>query len=64
MSSTIFPSLTTFFGGHGHHSPLHPTISPNQQFLSQNLAITPLNFKRVRVGILKVQRVELCFTEK
>ncbi|MFS7924582.1 hypothetical protein Hanom_Chr03g00274321 [Helianthus anomalus] len=47
MSSTIFQSLTTFFSGNGHHSPPHPTISPNQQFLSQNLAITPLNFTRV-----------------
>ncbi|MFS8028933.1 hypothetical protein Hanom_Chr16g01516381 [Helianthus anomalus] len=28
MSSTIFSSLTTFFGGNGHHSPSHPTISP------------------------------------
>ncbi|MFS7992899.1 putative Heme oxygenase (biliverdin-producing) [Helianthus anomalus] len=28
MSSTIFPSLTTFFSGGGHHSSPHPTISP------------------------------------
>ncbi|MFS7905090.1 hypothetical protein Hanom_Chr01g00043651 [Helianthus anomalus] len=28
MSSTIFPSLTTFFNGGGHHSPSHPTIFP------------------------------------
>ncbi|KAJ0853933.1 hypothetical protein HanRHA438_Chr14g0656871 [Helianthus annuus] len=28
MSSTIFPSLTTFFSGGGHHSSSHPTISP------------------------------------
>ncbi|MFS8031671.1 hypothetical protein Hanom_Chr17g01548631 [Helianthus anomalus] len=28
MSSTIFSSLTTFFGGNGHHSPPHPTICP------------------------------------
>ncbi|MFS7919435.1 hypothetical protein Hanom_Chr03g00212661 [Helianthus anomalus] len=27
-SSTIFPSLTTFFSGSGHHSSPHPTISP------------------------------------
>ncbi|KAJ0545488.1 hypothetical protein HanIR_Chr08g0350381 [Helianthus annuus] len=40
MSATIFLSLTTFFSGNGHHSPPHPTISPNQQFLSQNQIIT------------------------
>ncbi|MFS7959164.1 hypothetical protein Hanom_Chr08g00687411 [Helianthus anomalus] len=28
MSSPIFSSLTTFFSGGGHHSPPHPTISP------------------------------------
>ncbi|MFS7994413.1 hypothetical protein Hanom_Chr12g01105811 [Helianthus anomalus] len=28
MSSTIFPSLITFFSGGGHHSSPHPTISP------------------------------------
>ncbi|MFS7921487.1 hypothetical protein Hanom_Chr03g00237331 [Helianthus anomalus] len=28
MSLTIFPSLTTIFSGGGHHSPPHPTISP------------------------------------
>ncbi|MFS8031547.1 hypothetical protein Hanom_Chr17g01547171 [Helianthus anomalus] len=28
MPSTIFPSLTTFFSWGGHHSPPHPTISP------------------------------------
>ncbi|MFS8032416.1 putative Heme oxygenase (biliverdin-producing) [Helianthus anomalus] len=28
MSSTIFPSLTTFFSRGGHHSSPHPTISP------------------------------------
>ncbi|MFS7937570.1 hypothetical protein Hanom_Chr05g00429211 [Helianthus anomalus] len=39
MSSTIFLSLTTFFSGGGHHSSPHPTISPNQQFHSQNQTI-------------------------
>ncbi|MFS7970604.1 putative exoribonuclease II transcription factor C2H2 family [Helianthus anomalus] len=28
MLLTIFPSLTTIFSGGGHHSPPHPTISP------------------------------------
>ncbi|MFS7983282.1 hypothetical protein Hanom_Chr11g00972701 [Helianthus anomalus] len=28
MSLTIFPSLTTFFSGGGHHSSPHPTIFP------------------------------------
>ncbi|MFS7973219.1 hypothetical protein Hanom_Chr09g00854081 [Helianthus anomalus] len=28
MSLTIFPSLTTIFTRGGHHSPPHPTISP------------------------------------
>ncbi|KAJ0801671.1 hypothetical protein HanPI659440_Chr03g0119831 [Helianthus annuus] len=28
MSLTIFPSLTTIFSRGGHHSPPHPTISP------------------------------------
>ncbi|MFS7991114.1 hypothetical protein Hanom_Chr12g01067011 [Helianthus anomalus] len=28
MSLTIFPSLITIFSGGGHHSPPHPTISP------------------------------------
>ncbi|MFS7966002.1 hypothetical protein Hanom_Chr09g00768751 [Helianthus anomalus] len=70
MSSTIFPSLTTFFGGNGHHSPPHSTVSPNQQFHSQNLAIMALIFPRVilwnmpsrvnymgAVGILNLPRV-------
>ncbi|MFS7961895.1 hypothetical protein Hanom_Chr08g00720361 [Helianthus anomalus] len=35
-----FPLLTTFFSGNGHHSPPHPTISPNQQLPSQNKTIT------------------------
>ncbi|KAJ0945099.1 hypothetical protein HanPSC8_Chr03g0124271 [Helianthus annuus] len=46
MSSTIFPSLTTFFSGGGHHSSPHPTISPNQQFHPQNQTITALIFPR------------------
>ncbi|KAF5780831.1 hypothetical protein HanXRQr2_Chr11g0476421 [Helianthus annuus] len=28
MSLTIFPSLTSIFSRGGHHSPPHPTISP------------------------------------
>ncbi|MFS8000055.1 hypothetical protein Hanom_Chr12g01173881 [Helianthus anomalus] len=28
ISSIIFPSLTTFFSGGGHHSSPHPTIFP------------------------------------
>ncbi|MFS7990352.1 hypothetical protein Hanom_Chr11g01057801 [Helianthus anomalus] len=30
MSSTIFPSLTTFFSRGGHHSLPRPIISPQQ----------------------------------
>ncbi|MFS8027018.1 hypothetical protein Hanom_Chr16g01493561 [Helianthus anomalus] len=36
MSATIFPSLVTFFSGGGHHSPPHPTISPQLTITLKN----------------------------
>ncbi|MFS8000976.1 hypothetical protein Hanom_Chr13g01184891 [Helianthus anomalus] len=50
MSSTIFSSLTTFFSRGGHHSPPHPTISPQptitltKQFPSRVKKITKIDF--------------------
>ncbi|MFS7925893.1 hypothetical protein Hanom_Chr04g00290561 [Helianthus anomalus] len=40
MSSTIFPSLTTFFSGGGHHSSPHPTIFPQPTNTLTNKTIT------------------------
>ncbi|MFS8003602.1 hypothetical protein Hanom_Chr13g01215851 [Helianthus anomalus] len=52
MSSTIFPSLTTFFSGGGHHSSPHPTIPPNQQIPSQNKTLTRDGDNENRIALM------------
>ncbi|MFS8008414.1 hypothetical protein Hanom_Chr14g01272551 [Helianthus anomalus] len=51
MSLTIFPSLTTFFGGNGHHSPPHPTISPQPTDTLTKINHNALNTSRKSVSV-------------
>ncbi|MFS8025631.1 hypothetical protein Hanom_Chr16g01477391 [Helianthus anomalus] len=61
MSSTIFPVLTIFFGGNGHHSPPHPTISPQPTITltkKKKKTITPVK-KITKIESVVRSRVKL-----
>ncbi|MFS7995056.1 hypothetical protein Hanom_Chr12g01113521 [Helianthus anomalus] len=53
MPSTIFPSLTTFVSGSGHHLLPHPTIPPQPTIHSKKkktsriIKITKLDFRYI-----------------
>ncbi|MFS7948892.1 hypothetical protein Hanom_Chr06g00565161 [Helianthus anomalus] len=51
MSSTIFSSLTTFSSGGGHHSPPHPTISPQPTIHSQ----------KITSRVVKITKLDFCY---
>ncbi|MFS7940600.1 hypothetical protein Hanom_Chr05g00466341 [Helianthus anomalus] len=52
MSLTIFPSLTTIFSGGGHHSPPHPTISPQPTNTLTKINHNALNTSRKSVSVI------------